>query len=146
MPNIASILKSEIMRVARKEIRAEIEGLKKSANTYRTEIAALKRRTQALEQALRQFQKTSPKPAPVQAEESGKALRFSAKALASQRKRLGLSAEACGLLLGASGQSVYNWEAGETRPRDKHLAAIAALQTLSKTQAGEILATRNVAK
>ena len=145
MLNIASVLKSEIMRVARKEIRAEIEGLKKSANTYRTEIAALKRRTHALEQALRQFQRTSHKPEPVQAE-SGKALRFSAKALASQRKRLGLSAEACGLLLGASGQSVYNWEAGETRPRDKHLAAIAALQTLSKTQAGEILATRKVAK
>ena len=146
MPNLASILKSEIIRVARKEIRAEIEGLKKSANTYRTEIAALKRRTQALEQALRQFQKTSPKSAPVKAEESGKALRFSAKTLASQRKRLGLSAEACGVLLGASGQSVYNWEAGETQPRDKHLAAIAALRTLSKPQAGEIVATRQVSK
>ena len=146
MPNIASILKSEIMRVARKEIRAEIEGLKKSANTYRTEIAALKRRTQALEQALRQLQKTSPKSAPVKAEESGKALRFSAKTLASQRKRLGLSAEACGVLLGASGQSVYNWEAGETQPRDKHLAAIAALRTLSKTQAGEVLAAHRVSK
>lgn len=146
MPNIASILKAEITRVARKEIRAEIEGLNKSASTHRTEIAALKRRTEALERTLRQFQKSAPKPAPVQARESDKALRFSAKALASQRKRLGLSAEACGLLIGASGQSVYNWEAGETQPRAKHLAAIAALRTLSKTQAVEFLAARQAPK
>ena len=78
MPNIASILKAEITRVARKEIRAELEGLKKSASVYRTEIAALKRRTQALEQSLRQLQKSAPKPASLQAEESDKALRFSA--------------------------------------------------------------------
>ena len=146
MPNIASIFKAEITRVARKEVRAELEGLKKSASAYRTEIAALKRRTQALEQTLRQLQKSAPKPAALQAEESDKAPRFSAKGLVSQRQRLGLSAEACGLLLGASGQSVYNWEAGTTRPRANHRAAIAALRTLSKTQAGEVLAARQVSK
>ena len=146
MPNIASILKAEITRVARKEVRAELESMRRSASAYRTEIAALKRRTQALEQTLRQLQKSAPKPAALQAEESDKAPRFSAKGLVSQRQRLGLSAEACGLLLGASGQSVYNWEAGTTRPRAKHLAAITALRTLSKAQAVEVLATRQVSK
>ena len=83
---------------------------------------------------------------PTRSEESGKALRFSAKGLASQRRRLGLSADACGLLLGASGQSVYNWEAGKARPRASHLVAIVALRGLSKTQAVEVLATRTARK
>ena len=145
MPNIASVLKSEIARVARKEVRAEVESLKKAVNTHRSEIAALKRRAQALEQALKRIQKSQPKPGPLAAPDSGKPLRFSAKGLAKQRQRLGLSAEAVGKLVGASGQSVYNWEDGETRPRASHLPAIVALHSLSKKQAAEILASRQAA-
>ena len=146
MPDIASVLKSEIARIARKEIRAELEGLKKSVSAYRTEIAALKRRSDLLEKTLRQLHKSARKPMPAHRQESAKALRFSPKGLASQRRRLGLSADACGLLLGASGQSVYNWEAGKARPRASHLAAIAALKGLSKTQAAEVLASRKASK
>ena len=43
MPNIAALLKSEITRVARKEIRAEIESLRKAVSAQRLAIAALKR-------------------------------------------------------------------------------------------------------
>jgi DNA repair exonuclease SbcCD ATPase subunit len=57
MPNIASILKSEIGRVARKEVRGETLGLKKAVVAYRAEIAALKRRTEALEQELNRLSK-----------------------------------------------------------------------------------------
>ena len=49
--------------------------------------------------------------------------------MASQRKRLGLSAAGCGLLIGASTQSVYNLEEGKARPRDHHLPDIFALRT-----------------
>ena len=80
------------------------------------------------------------------ASEPGTALRFSAKSLASQRRRLGLSADAIGLLVGASGQSVYNWEAGAARPRVSHLAAIAALRTLGKKQAAAVVASRQGAQ
>ncbi|HWH81302.1 MAG TPA: hypothetical protein VNU71_03605 [Burkholderiaceae bacterium] len=142
MPNIASVLKSEIARIARKEIRNEVDGLKKAVGTYRTEIAALKRRSESLERQLRKVGKALPESQAPSTEESGKPVRFSAKGLTSQRKRLGLSAEACGLLIGASGQSVYNWEAGSARPRAKHLEAIAALKTLGKKQAAQILASR----
>lgn len=136
MPNIASVLKDEIARVARKEMRSEISAIKKSSTTYRTEIAALKRRVQALEQALRRAEKRVAKVAPGAPGDDGKTApatrRFSAKGLATQRKRLGLSAHDCGLLIGASGQSIYNWEAGTAIPRDKHLPAIAALKKLGK--------------
>lgn len=142
MPNIASILKSEISRVARKEVRSETLSLKKAIGAYRIEIATLKRRTQTLEQELRRLSKAHAKVAPVEANaQSSHTRRFSAKALASQRQRLGLSADDCGLLVGTSGQSVYNWESGKARPRAKHLPAIAALKTLGKKVAAARLAT-----
>ena len=43
MPNIASVLKDEILRLARKEVRSELEGLKKASGQYRSDIASLKR-------------------------------------------------------------------------------------------------------
>lgn len=141
MPNIASILKEEIARVARKEVRAEIAALKKSATTHRAEIAALKRRAQALEQQLRRVAKAGAKPQAAAADEaSTQPLRFRATGLVSQRKRLGLSASECGLLVGASGQSIYNWESGKARPQAKHLAALAALRTMGKKEAAARLA------
>jgi DNA-binding transcriptional regulator YiaG len=147
MPNIASILKSEIARGARREVRGELLGLKKSVVGYRTEIAALKRRTQTLEQELRRLSKASAKAAPVVASEvSPQKLRFSAKGLASQRKRLALSADDCGLLVGASGQSIYNWEQGKARPQAKHLPAIAALRSVGKREATARLASLREAR
>ena len=139
---MASLLKTEIARVARKEMRAETASLKKSVGVYRAEIAALKRRTQALELELRRLSKTQAKavPADVQAQSSHK-LRFAAKGVASQRRRLGLSALEIGLLVGASGQSIYNWEEGEARPRAKHLPALATLRTLGKKAAAAQLAS-----
>ena len=133
MPNLAAILKSEIARIARKEIRAEVSSLKKSVASHRADLAGLKRHVKALEHQLRQLKRPGAKVERLAADEtSGKPLRFSAKGLASQRRRLGLSAEDCGLLLGASGQTVYNWEHAKVRPRARHLPAIAALRTLGK--------------
>ena len=144
MPNLASILKSEIARVARKEIRSETQQLKKAVSGYRSQIALLKRRTQSLEQQLRTLDRRAGKSEPATAGDDGVAgsFRFSAKGLKSHRKRLGLSAHECGVLLGASGQSVYKWEDGKARPRAKHLPAIAALRSLGKKDAAKILASR----
>jgi len=147
MPNIASLLKSEISRVARKEIRTEVTSLKKAVASHRSEIAALKRRTQALEQMLKRVTKIRAGSAAAAAgvEAPAKATRFSAKGLKSQRTRLGLSARDCGRLLGVSGLSVYNWEDGKARPRDRHLAAIASLKSMSKKQASALLEAADAA-
>lgn len=137
MPNIAALLKSEISRVARKEVRAETRFLKNVVGTYRSEIAGLKKRVQILEQELRRVAK-SPRKTTATADvvgEPSRGMRFSSKGFASQRKRLGLSAADCGLLLGASGLSVYKWERGQSRPRSKFLPAIVAFRSLGKKEA-----------
>ena len=141
MPDITTVLKAEISRVARKEIRSELAALKKAAASHRSEIAALKRRTQTLEQELRRAGKVVPKPEPIALSKDPKG-RFSAKGLAAQRTRLGLSANDLALLVGVSSQSIYNWEEGSARPQAKHLPAIAALKSLGKKAAAEVIESR----
>ncbi len=136
MPNIASVLKEEIARIARREVRRETASLKKAATTHRSEIAALKRRAQTLEKALRRALKGRPREAAATGRGGGedRSLRFRPKGLASLRERLGLSARECGLLLGVSGQSIYLWESGRARPSGKHLEGVAALRKLGKRE------------
>ena len=141
MPNLASLLKSEILRLARKEVRNEIDSLKKASIQYRSEIAQLKRRVDQVEkQQARIMKKILKTPETPGGQESAVRIRFSAKRLAVQRKKLGLSAADMGLLLGVSGQSIYHWEAEKSRPRQAQLQAIAALRKIGKREAKRKLA------
>jgi DNA-binding transcriptional regulator YiaG len=138
VPNVASVLKEEIARVARKEVRSETETIKKLSVQSRSEIAALKRRVVALEKLVAMLGKTKP---PVQKiSEQSVPMRYSAKALTAQRRRLGLSGPEMALLLGVSTQTIYNWEAEKSRPRQQQMAAIAAVRGMGKREAAARLA------
>lgn len=145
MPNIASILKAEISRVARKEVRAEIEILKKASASHRASIAALRRQVSALEKELRRASKGSARRASFDdsddASESGPKRRFSPTRLATHRSRLGLSAASYGKLVGVSGQTIYHWEQGKARPRAAQLERLAAARDLSKHEVAAQLET-----
>lgn len=141
MPNFAAVLKDEIVRLARKELKKELEGLRKASSSYRSEIAALKRRILALEKRVsRPIGRTTTRVAPDQNADETSPLRFSAKGLVNMRKKLGLSAAGLGMLLGVSAQTIYHWEAGKTRPRPQQVAAIAALRKMGKRQVAAHLA------
>ncbi len=133
MPNIASVLKEEIARVARKEVRSETETLKKTSGQYRSDIAALKRRVVALEKLVASLGRAKPF-APKSPEQSSP-MRYSAKGLIAQRQRLGLSGPEMALLLGVSAQTVYNWESGKSRPRQQQMLAIAAVREMGRREA-----------
>jgi DNA-binding XRE family transcriptional regulator len=143
MPNIASVLKAEISRLARKELRDENEGLKRAVILHRREIATLKARLLALEKIVQRLGKASRTPGTEARVGNSKAgveldapgdLRFRAAGMASNRKRLGLSAADFALLVGTTGQSIYAWEAGKSKPRPDALKAIASLRHIGKRE------------
>jgi DNA-binding transcriptional regulator YiaG len=142
MPNIATVLKAEISRVARRDVREQSSQLKKASSQYRSDIAALKRRVLALEKQLARLAKPGKR---ASAETAGGAdapgvLRFSAKGFAAQRRRLGLTAAATARLLNVSAQSIYKWEDGKARPRASQFPAIAGMRKMGKLDAAEKLA------
>jgi DNA-binding transcriptional regulator YiaG len=140
LANIASILKEEITRLARKEIRSETEGLKNASAQYRSEIAALKRRTATLEQQLSRLSKTINKNTEVKAGPGEVTkVRFTVNGFKSLRQRLGLSAVETGTLLGVSAQTIYSWEAGKSSPRKQQLVKIAMLRGTGKREVGTLL-------
>ncbi len=139
MPNIAVALKAEIVRIARKELRADAQSLKKAGAAYRRDIAALKKRIGELERQAKSRGKVAAIPVQRFEEEPGRQVRFSATRLAAQRRKLGLSAADFGTLLGVSSLSVYNWESGKVRPRHAQVQAIAAARKLGKREALEML-------
>lgn len=133
MPNLGTVLKAEISRLARKEVRAEVEALRKASSTYRREIAELKRQVVQLERKLRHTAKSTP--VSVASDEAPSRFRFSAKGLRSLRTKLGLSAADFGKLAGVSGQSIYHWEQGKSVPRKSQLPKLAGLRGLGKREA-----------
>ena len=138
MASLDSVLKSEITRLARKEIRTQIEPLKKTNSTYRREIAELKRQVALLSRQAKVASRATSKPQAASPEASTP--RFVAKGLRSLRARLGLSAADFGKLAGVSGAAIYTWENGKSVPRKPQVTALAGLRTLGKREAQARLA------
>jgi DNA-binding XRE family transcriptional regulator len=137
MPNIGTVLREEITRLSRKESRSQVDATRKATTQHRKDIAALKRQVAQLERQVKLLARrslASPKPGAGAAAPAPK-VRFVAKGLKSQRERMGLSAADFGKLIGVTAQSVYNWEGGETRPRDEQIARLAQLRTVGKREA-----------
>jgi DNA-binding transcriptional regulator YiaG len=136
MPNIGNVLKQEIARIARRELRTHLEAARKASNQQRHHIADLRRKITELERKLAAVaSKSGPAAAPEQASAPEANVRFVPKGLRALRERLGLSAERFGRLIGVSGQSVYNWEHQVTAPRARQLQAIAAVRGIGKREA-----------
>lgn len=152
MPNIANVLKNEIQRIARKEIKTSASELHKYNVYLKKNLAELRRQIAAMKQEVRQLKKIQGKQSKAETgvtTEAAEKLRFSAKGIRSLRSKLKLSQADFAKLVGVSALAVYQWERQEGKltlrqaTRNK-LAAIRglgikeALQRLGKvTDTGE---------
>lgn len=137
MANLASALKDEIRRLARKEVRAVTGSTKQAVAQYRRDIANLKRQLRDQEKKIALLQgrgqvRSDQSQAPVAA---GENLRFSPRSVKAQRTRLGLSAADYAKLVGVTQLTIYNWEKGKTRPRQEQFAMLVSLRGIGKREA-----------
>src|SRR4051812_16996362 len=126
MANITTVLNDHIRRLARREINSQTRSTRRLTAQYRRDIAALKRQVSSLQKSVAFFERQEKRRhghQPVLQKVEG--LRFRADGLKSHRRRLGLSAEQFGRLVGASGLSVYHWESGKVRPRQEQVVKLA---------------------
>jgi DNA-binding transcriptional regulator YiaG len=141
MPNVGALLRDEITRLARREIRGLVEPVRKASAQYRREIAALKRQVAQQQRRLSLLERKAARSAAATPAAPGPAqVRFVARGLHSQRTRLGLSASNYGRLVGVSSQTIYNWEQGVSKPHQEQLAKLSALRGLGKREAEARLA------
>jgi DNA-binding transcriptional regulator YiaG len=137
MASLNELLKSEIARISRREIRKQVEPVKKTSAAYRRHIAALRRQVDTLGRQLVAQAKSGRKTPASAASESTAATpqRFVAKGLRALRARLELSAAEFGKLLNVSDQSIYNWENKKSVPQKAQVAALASLRGIGKREA-----------
>lgn len=138
MASIASVLKDEITRLCKKELRVQLDPVRAASARYRSDIADLKRRMAALERQNQKLQKQIPKPEEATIDDDRK-LRFVPKGLPSLRKRLGLTVEELAVLMDVSPQSVYNWQTGKSVPRRAQLEKLASIRGMGKREAAALL-------
>ena len=139
MPNLASVMKDEISRLARKEVRRDTAKSKKAAAQHRGDIAALKRQVAELQRRVtfleKQEKRRVARPGRRITEAEAEKVRFSPRWLKSHRRKLGLSAADYAKLVGVSGLSIYNWESGKSSPRPAQVAKLAGIRGIGKREA-----------
>ena len=151
MTTFADSLKKEIARVARKELRQEIDALRKASSLQRSEIAMLKKSLKGLESQLKKLGKGSVAPLPTAqvklnspAEiaprgKPGRKVEFSPQRLKTQRAKLGFTQEQMAGLLGVAALSIWKWESGGAAPRASRVPMILQRLALCKREALTLL-------
>lgn len=139
MPNIAKILKDEIQRLAKREIKVATDSLRKDNAALKRTVADLKRRLAKLESGNKRqptnAEADSPKVAVVESDEVK--AKITGKMIRSIRSRLGLSQADFAKLVGVSGQTVLQWEHKDGRLdfRGNGKAAIVGIRNIGKREA-----------
>ena len=141
MNTFSNAFRAEVVRMARKELKPELQSLRKALTHHRSEIAALKREVKALtslvKTARRQVKSVDVPKTPAEAKTVKKPRQagFEAQALLDKRTSLGLTQKDMATLLGASSLSVYKWESGQVQPRAAQLERIAVVLAMGKRKA-----------
>jgi DNA-binding transcriptional regulator YiaG len=134
MPNVAIVLKAEIARIARREIRLATAKTRKATVQARKTLAAIRRQIGILEKAQKAVAaKVEALPVPA-AEPAEKAARMwvTSKGIVALRRKLKLTQARFAKLVGVTPQSVNLWEhkGGTLKLRKATRDAIAAARSL----------------
>ncbi len=143
MPNLASILKEEIRRLARKEVKAVFFPVKQDAVALKKRMAGLAKRLARLEKdvafAVSQVGRQVKVAATLPVED--KRVRITAKGMRSMRRKMRLTQAEFAALLGVTGQAVYQWESkqGPLRVRERVKRSILAVRDLGAREARRLV-------
>ncbi|NQT86867.1 helix-turn-helix domain-containing protein [bacterium] len=144
MGKIEQTLRSEITRLARKEIRAAVDPLASDVRELKRTVRALTRTAAQLQKALDKVE-TAPEPqqaAPAVDADAAQAARLSPGLIKKLRKKLGVTQSQLAALLDSSPSTVAFWEQGRTRPKAATKARIVALRSLGRRDVEQMLAAK----
>ncbi len=143
MPNVMKVLRDEIARLARKEVKASVSKLHKPTVQLKHDVAALKRTVAALGKADTIIQGVLEKMVASQpAPEAADTARLTGKGIRSLRRKLRVSQADFGKLIGVTAQAVVNMEKkdGPLAVRKATRAAILAIRGMGAREAKARLA------
>lgn len=143
MPNIAQMLREEISRLARREVRAACDPLREQMRDLKQIVREHKKIIAQLEKNLEHLQTLSGSPAEKDLKapeiDNQARLRISPASIKKHRRRLKLSQRELGKLLNVSTNTVVRWEAGTSKPCPAHRVGLAQLRAMGVRQVKKLL-------
>jgi len=141
MGKLEGMIKSEIVRLAKRETRKVSFPLRRDIRTLKSVVSQLRQSVSKIEKLVTQQQKelqkgTVPLEAPP---DEVKKSRFSPRLIRSLRKRLGITQKEMASLAGVTVGAIYQWEQGIFEPRGKKKGLLVALRKLGRRAVKKLL-------
>jgi DNA-binding transcriptional regulator YiaG len=147
MPRIESIIKSEIQRLAKHEVRTVFRPLRKEVWGMKVKLSNLLRGFGALNRLAKEISKTKrSEPKLAASPEEVKASRFTPERIRRLRMKLGISQRGLGNIVGATGAAVALWESGKSKPQGEKKVALVALRKVKKRDVTKMLTEKAAEK
>ena len=141
MGKVETIIKSEIIRLAKGEMRKVSIPLGRDVRLLKNTVSQLRKSVLSLERfAAHQQKELSKREIRLEAPpEEIKQSRFSPRLLQSLRKRLGITQKELAILAEVTVGAAHLWETGKFRPKDNKMGMLVALRKLNRREVRELL-------
>ena len=146
MGKLELTIKSEIQRLAKREIRSTFFPLRREVRAMRLKLSGLSRGIISLNRMTKELHFEEAKPKLEATPEEVKASRLTPDRIRGLRKKLGISMRELGILTGTSLGAILSWEKGKFKPRGEKKATLVALRKVRKRDVRKILAEKAGAK
>jgi len=148
MGKVEGIIKSEIVRLAKREIRKisiplgrDVWSLKSAVSQLRKAVLTLQRITASQQKELEK------RKVPLEASaEEIKVSRFSPRLIRSLRGHLGITQRELAILTGVTVGAAHHWESGKFRPNMKKKAVMVTLRKLGRREVRKLLEEKSSGK
>jgi DNA-binding transcriptional regulator YiaG len=144
MGKLEGMIKSEIVRLAKREVRKISVPLGRDVRSLKNTVSQLRKAVLVLERFSAQRQKELGKEKiPLEATpEEVKVSRFSPRLIRSLRKHLGITQKELALLAGVTVGAVHQWESGMFKPGDKKKVVLVAIRKLGRREVRKLVEER----
>ena len=142
MGKMEGTIKSEILRLAKREVRAAFLPLRREVWAMRLKLSGLSRGLATLNKQAKQLRLGEVKPKLEASPEEVKASRFPSERIRNLRIKKGLSQGELGILTGSTTGAVLSWEKGKFKPMGEKKAALVALRKVTKRDVKKMLAEK----
>jgi len=145
MGKVENVIKSEILRLAKREVRAAFRPLRSEFRLMRFKLSKLSKNFVVLDRMAREWsrQDESKKLKLDASLEEAKASRFTPERIRGLRQKLGITQKELAALAGVTMGAVALWEKGKFAPTLNKKAVLVAIRKLRKRDVKKIIAGKS---
>jgi DNA-binding transcriptional regulator YiaG len=140
MAKMESAIKSEILRLGKREVRAAFLPLRREVWAMKLKLFALSKSFALLNRQVKEMRLQKPKGKLEATPEEVKVARLTPERIRNLRKNKGISQRELSILTGTTPGAVLKWEKGKFRPTGEKRAALVALRKVTKRNVKKMLA------